>query len=82
MDELIENIEGLGNNVLLSFTTDIKNVINDRLKFISTILSDNVIQKQFKKMNPKTNKLFSDTNMLDFLNLYEAYYDRKYHSHD
>ena len=80
MDELIENIEGLGNNVLLSFTTDIKNIINDRMKFIATILSDNVIQKQFKKMNPKTNKLFSDTNLLDFLNLYETYYDRKYNS--
>ena len=34
IDELIENIEGLGKNVLLLLITDIKNVINDRLKFI------------------------------------------------
>jgi hypothetical protein len=33
-------------------------------------------------MNPTTKMLFSETNMLNFLNLYETYYDDKYKSTD
>lgn len=82
INELIENIDDSGKDVLQLFITDIKSIINDRLKFITIILSDEVIQKQFNKMNPTTKMLFSETNMLNFLNLYENYYDKKYDSID
>ena len=82
MNELIENIDDSGEDVLQLFITDIKSIINDRSKFITIILSDEVIQKQFNKMNPTTKMLFSETNMLNFLNLYENYYDKKYDSTD
>ena len=80
MDELIETIYESGEDAVQLFITDIKNIINDRLKFIAIILSDVVIQKQLRKMNPKTKKLFSVTNILEVLNLYQGYYDKKYHS--
>lgn len=80
MDKLIEAIDESGEDVLQLFITDIKCIINDRSSFIAAILSDEVIQKQLRKMNPVTKMLFSETNIFKFLNLYETYYDNKYDS--
>lgn len=80
INELIEYTEEYGENVLHLFITDIKSLINDRLNFINNVLSDPIMKKQIKKMNPETKKLFSKTNILEFLNLYQTYYDKKYHS--
>lgn len=82
MDKLIQAIDESGEDVQQLFITDIKSIINDRSKFITAILHDEVIQKQFRKMNPITKMLFSETNILKFLNLYETYYDNKYKSTD
>ena len=77
-----KDIDVSSEDILQLFITDIKSIINDRSKFITAILHDEVIQKQFRKMNPITKMLFSETNILKFLNLYEKYYDDKYKSTD
>ena len=66
MNALIEDIRYAGENVLQIFIADVKQDINERLNFITKILSHAIIQKQLKNMN----SLFSWTKKLEFINLY------------